>query len=62
MLSVSTGLDGQYGISGVALSLPTIVGRGGIEDVLHLPLSADEVYALRRSADVLRETVASIGG
>ena len=62
VLSVSTGLDGQYGISGVALSLPTIVGRGGIEDVLHLPLSADEVFALRRSADVLRETVASIGG
>jgi len=62
VLSVSTGLDGAYGISGVALSLPTIVGRGGIEEVLHLPLEADEIYALRRSADVLRETNASISG
>lgn len=61
VLSVSTGLDGAYGISGVALSLPTIVGRDGVEEVLHLPLDADEVLALRRSADVLRATMASIG-
>ena len=62
VLSVSTGLDAAYGISGVALSLPTILGRGGVEEVLHLPLDADEIYALRRSADVLRETATSIIG
>lgn len=31
MLPVSSMLEGEYGISDVSLSLPTVVGRGGIK-------------------------------
>jgi L-lactate dehydrogenase len=62
VLSVSSLIDdGAFGDGDVCLSLPTIVGRGGIERVLRLDLSQDEADALRRSADVLRATLTLLG-
>ncbi len=55
VLSVSSLVSGEYGISDICLSLPSIVNRNGIEKVLHLQLSAEEVRKLQESAGVLRE-------
>ena len=60
VLSVSTAVDGYDGIEDVALSLPSIVGRNGVERVLRLELSPDERTALERSAGILRETAARL--
>lgn len=57
VLSVSSLLSGEYGISDVCLSLPSIVNRSGIQKVLHLRLSAEEVRKLQDSARVLQETM-----
>jgi L-lactate dehydrogenase len=54
VLSVSSLVPGAYGIQDVYLSLPAVVGRQGVLDVLHLPLSEEETGALRRSAAILR--------
>lgn len=61
VLTVSTSLEPVVGLGDVALSLPSIVGRGGVERVLPLALSAAEREALERSAGVLRETTAKLG-
>ena len=61
VLSVSSLICDYYGIDDVYLSVPTVVGRGGVERTLRLALSADEASGLRRSADLLRETIASLG-
>lgn len=42
---------------GVTLSLPSIVGRAGVSEVLWPEMSHDEVQALERSADTLRRAV-----
>jgi L-lactate dehydrogenase len=60
VLTVCSPLTGQHGISGMALSLPTIVGRGGAEEVIAIPLDAAEEAAFRRSADVLKERLAAV--
>jgi L-lactate dehydrogenase len=60
VLSVSSLLDGTYGLHDVCLSLPTIVTRRGIKRVLELDLSADELEKLRHSADVLKNTIAKL--
>ena len=39
--------------NGIALSLPTIVGHGGAEKVLEIPMSPDEVAAFRKSGEIL---------
>lgn len=60
VLSVSTLIADYYGIDDICLSLPSVVGRGGVERVLRLNLSTGEVQALRHSADVLKGTLAQI--
>jgi len=61
ILTVSTLLTGQYGLSDVCLSLPSIVDHNGVEVVLEPPLSGDELDGLRRSAQVLTETARAAG-
>ena len=55
VLSVSLRLEGEYGLRGVALSLPAVVGRGGVRKVLTPRLTEPELEALRRSARELAE-------
>ncbi len=50
---VSSPLQGEYGIKGVSLSLPSIVGVRGIEHRLEETWSAEEVAMLRKSAETL---------
>ncbi|WP_369045258.1 L-lactate dehydrogenase [Sinomonas sp. P10A9] len=61
VLPVSTVLSGQYGIDGVALSLPSVVGAGGVRRVLEVPMDDGELARLARSADALRASVQSLG-
>lgn len=50
-------LEGEYGISGVYMGVPVILGAGGVERVVELDLTADEKAALDKSADAVRELV-----
>ncbi len=61
ILPVSTMLEGQLGMSNVALSLPCVIGRGGRERVIEPPLASSEADALQNSYRVLREAVESVG-
>jgi L-lactate dehydrogenase len=55
VLTVSSLMTGQYGVRDICTSLPTIVGAGGIEEVLNLAISAEEEAAFQHSAATLRE-------
>jgi L-lactate dehydrogenase len=61
VLSVSSLISDYYGIDDLYLSLPTIVGRRGVERTLRLGLSAEEASGLRRSAAILREAIDAVG-
>jgi L-lactate dehydrogenase len=60
ILPVSSVQNGCYGIRDVALSVPTLVGRKGVVDRLEIDLWPKEVQAMRRSGQVLRETVDTV--
>ncbi|MGB9181395.1 MAG: L-lactate dehydrogenase [Pyrinomonadaceae bacterium] len=60
VLPVSTMTRGEYGIDGIYLSLPCVVGRQGVERVIELPLNDEERAGLRASADVLQRTLKSL--
>src|SRR6266487_6929304 len=51
----------EYGIGPVALSLPCIVGRGGIARQLMLSMSEEEERMLQHSAVVLDKAYQSLG-
>lgn len=57
ILPVSSMIHGLYGIEGLCMSIPTVVGRGGVETVLDLTLSPLEQSNLLHSAGTLRRTI-----
>lgn len=54
-------LEGEYGVEGLYLGVPAKLGRGGIEEVIQIRLTADEQEALDRSAASVQELVSVIG-
>jgi L-lactate dehydrogenase len=61
VLPISSLMRGEYDLTDVCLSLPTVVGRDGVIQVLELPLDESELAALQQSATVLQEVARSIG-
>ena len=54
IMSLSVMLEGEYGVEGVAMNLPVVVGRNGLEQVLLPSLSASEESQFKQSADDLK--------
>lgn len=61
MLTVSALNEEIEGVPEVALSLPRIVGRQGIVTTLPVKLSTEEREALRKSAEILKQSATQIG-
>ena len=53
-------LDGEYGVHGLFVGVPVILGNGGIERVLEITLTADEQAAFQKSAAAVKELVATL--
>jgi L-lactate dehydrogenase len=60
VMTVSSPLSGQYGVGDIAISMPAIVGRRGVEEVLNLPLSESELAAFQSSAQTLKDRLAEV--
>ena len=54
ILSISSMMHGLYSIDGVALSMPAIVGKNGIETHVPISLNEDEKLRLQNSANILK--------
>lgn len=61
ILPLSTILDGYLGVSGIAMSMPTLVSSAGVKRIIELPMDADEERRFLDSAAALRQTLKSIG-
>ncbi len=57
ILPISSIIDGDYGINKIALSMPAIVGAGGIETHVPISLNEAETKALQQSAETLGKIV-----
>ena len=54
-------LEGEYGIHGLFVGVPCKLGARGIEDVWEIRLTDEEMAALKKSADSVKELVAVVG-
>ncbi len=50
-------LDGQYGVDGLFIGVPVILGRNGIEQILEIDLTDEEQAQLKHSADAVQGLV-----
>lgn len=61
ILTVSSVFEGEYGISNVALSVPTIVGGIGVQKILEVPFDEKEMNGLRKSGETLSALLREVG-
>ena len=61
ILTVSGIFQGEYDIKDVALSVPTIVNGNGVERILEVPFSKEEMKGLRDSAHMLSSVLREVG-
>ena len=54
ILPVSVGLNGEYGLNNMFLSVPTIINKNGAKEVVEIKLAEDEKALLQKSADVIQ--------
>ncbi|HJD01746.1 MAG TPA: L-lactate dehydrogenase [Candidatus Mediterraneibacter excrementavium] len=57
---ISVSLNGEYGLDGLCLSIPTVIGNKGAEQILEISLSEEEKENLRKSAEELKSVLAQI--
>ncbi len=60
IMPVSHMMHGEYGLDGIALSLPAIVGSDGVEKTAPIDLSDEEIRNLRRSAETIHAIMDAI--
>jgi malate dehydrogenase len=61
IMPCSVYLTGEYGVRDQFLGVPVKLGRGGVEQIIQITLTADESAALQKSAASVKELTAVIG-
>ncbi len=61
ILTVSSIINGEYGVENVALSLPSIVSKDGVAKTLELNLNDDEIRGFRESANIIKKIIKEVG-
>jgi malate dehydrogenase len=62
ILPCAAWLEGEYGLSGLFLGVPCKLGKGGLQKVIEVELTADERAALDKSAQAVREPMGVLTG
>jgi malate dehydrogenase len=57
ILACAAYLEGEYGINGLFIGVPVKLGKGGIEEIIQIKLTAEEDAALKKSAAAVQELV-----
>lgn len=57
VLPVAAYLEGEYGINDLYFGVPAVIGAGGVEKIIELPLTDDEKALMQRSVDLVRGSV-----
>ena len=50
-------MKGDFGINGISLSMPAIVGKDGVECLVPIQLNEEEISKLQKSAQTLKNTL-----
>lgn len=57
---VAAYLSGQYGLKDVFVGVPVKLGQKGIEEIIELKLASEELEALHKSAETVKQNIAKL--
>jgi len=60
ILPCAAWLEGEYGLSGLYCGVPCKLGKGGLERIFEVALTAQEQAALEKSAGAVKETMKTV--
>ncbi len=60
LLPVSAFVEGEYGVSGICIGVPAIIGKDGVEKIVELNLVGEEKTSFEKGAATLKEAVSSL--
>lgn len=60
VLPCSVLLNGEYGVEGIFMGVPCILGENGLEKIIELDITGDEKAALKKSADHVKSVLAKL--
>jgi malate dehydrogenase len=55
-------LDGEYGLNDIYFGVPVVLGAGGVEKVIELPLNDDEMALVKKSAEAVKSSIEALKG
>jgi len=61
VLPVSSFIDNYYDVGDLYMSIPAVVNKKGIRELLKIKLDAEEINNLKKSANLIKETIKSSG-
>jgi malate dehydrogenase len=61
VMSVSTCLRGEYGLSDVSIGVPVVLGKDGVGKILELELNPETYKQFMKSASIIRDAINEIG-
>ncbi len=53
-------LEGEYGLNDIYFGVPCVLGAGGVERVLELPLNDEEMALVKKSAEAVGSSIAAL--
>lgn len=53
--------EGEFGVDGYFIGVPTVIGSGGVEKVLEFSLTDEEKFGLNKTLDAVKKTVTETG-
>lgn len=59
-LAISCILDGEYGMSNIAIGVPAVLAQSGVQQIIELQLADDELALFRHSASVITANIARL--
>jgi malate dehydrogenase len=60
VIPVATPLDGEYGISGITMGVPAVLGKNGVEKIIELELNDEEKQNLQKSVDSVKNAISNV--
>jgi malate dehydrogenase len=60
LLPVSAYVEGEYGLSGLCIGVPAILGKDGVEKIIELELEGKEKESFLKGANTLKEALAAL--
>ena len=61
VLPCAAWLDGEYGVDGLYVGVPAVIGAGGVERIVEIALDSDEQAAFEHSVNAVRTLVDAVG-